>query len=223
MLKAIILGILLTTGCAWAEVTASLSNTAPANAYLENSPQGNSNSIQWKYTNEGSDKRHVGQSFQITESILFSGITFQVKQNRAGSYEAEFRLSLYATDPSTNLPVGSAFYEETGFLPNQAYTDGQYLSFMLSEAVVLAPGQYGVLLSFESPRSQRDVNFYTASASSYPAGRGFTYELIDGTFSYRALGGNLNFFVHATAIPEPSVLPWLLMGGVLVRFCRRAA
>lgn len=221
-LKPLLLALLFSPLVAIADVSTAVSTTAPMDAYLSNI-LGTSSSIQWKNQNVTDGPRDVGQTFKLTESVALSGITFQVKQNRDGSYDSEFRLSIFAfADESAFAPNGVALYQETGRLPSVAFSDKQYLTFTLSQPLTLGPGQYGIQLSLLNSKSRNDVNFYTGSATNYPDGIGFLYDASgpDSSFVYSAIGGSsgadLNFFLHAKAIPEPTTLSLgllLLAGG----------
>lgn len=193
--------------------TASFEDTAVDSSVLLSNTQGTQPvTINWRYTSP-TQNRWAGFSFSAPSDSLLGAVSFQLIEVQEGALNASgtiFIISLpdlqSAPAAVTDIPdfFSTLLHSESFTLP-ESHGGQTYLSFALEKPFPLKEGGiYGIVLSFDSNASKRQIDFSAAGSASRNLGRSFYTNAgqSDGAAAFTTSNRQMNVILKVSMIPN---------------------
>lgn len=153
-------------------------------------------------------------SFSLTSIVFLDPLVQSVTAGNAFSISL-ISLSATALGTPTTTEYATPLYTESGTTPALSTAAGDYLSFSLNTPWTLTGGQYyGIVLSWGSSVTFAQLNLQMTKAVAGVSGTMFTSADDGATFT-----DNYNsavFYLVGQAVPEPSTVTMIMLGGGLL-------
>lgn len=206
--------------------TALFDNASPVDAYLSNTQTTPEVTINWRYSSL-TQNRWAGFAFSAPSNASLEKVSFQLMNTstsvQSGALGASGTIYIISLTSLTSAPatttsnpsfLDTVLYSESFTLP-VSYGSQTHLSLNLTTPFLLSDEAtaYGIVLSFDSNASSRQIDFSAAGDVSGDLGRSFytNSSQSDGTAAFTTSARPMNFILYA--IPEPSSVALLLLGG----------
>lgn len=195
---------------------------------LSNTQKSGSGGIQ-VYNLSASSARSVGFGFQSPTASLLDKVTFTIIGSgvSSGALGASLTISIVSLSSLTAAPDTpyTPFYSESGIVPSSYSSEGYFTIDLNTPVQLAANGNYGIMLSFDSPATGRGINLWQSSVGTAgTSGRGSNFYTTDGgaTFTTVPNGAALTFTLQT--VPEPSTYALAVLGvsGLALAWKRKA-
>jgi len=162
---------------------------------------------------DGTPWRDIGQSFKAEKNLTLSTITLKasgpLNQESEGFENATYSISIYQLSSSTAAPDSAPIKAQTGRIPAMATLDdqgtGNLLTFSIDETKLFKDNYYLIMISLETPGTNRYQDFLISTDGTSPYPNGTLYQdNHDGAGITAVPGSNLQFYIGET---DPTPLP----------------